>query len=407
MAPLKLKSDEDSGKLMLYNLLSRGVMSVGTNYSGVYAAEVIGLGAGEFGIISAISTIATQIAQPLWGYISDIKNVRKYFIALGEIIFGVTTALIFTLNSFHQYLLSSIIIWVFWSGAFVCWQALMGDITTKDRRGRFIGGMELAGIGGALIANIIIGPLIDIHGYRIATTITLTFTFLASIPILTIHEKENGNKGYRSVKRGSSWKTQVTREYKKYLILSILWWGAMSISWPIFSLMQVRIFNLTKTEIAILSITESIGQMIMTPLWGNLTDKFGRRKLLFVSCASTAIWPLAYFISQNYMQLLTLNAIGSALGSSINVIPGIYLLDTIPSKENRATLVSIYNTITGGSQAIGQYIGGEVALNIGLRETMMLSAILRIIFAIPMLTLPETLTGKLKIKELSDSQNNI
>ncbi|MEM3616016.1 MAG: MFS transporter, partial [Candidatus Methanomethylicia archaeon] len=153
---MTLKSNAESRKLMLYSLFGRGIMSIGMNYSGIYAAEIIGLGAGEFGISSALSTIATQLTQPLWGYISDLKGVRKYFIALGEIIFGITTALVFTLKTFQQYMLSSIIIWVFWSGAFVCWQALMGDLTTKDHRGRTIGIIEFAGIGGALIANIIV-----------------------------------------------------------------------------------------------------------------------------------------------------------------------------------------------------------------------------------------------------------
>ncbi|MEM0084228.1 MAG: MFS transporter [Candidatus Methanomethylicia archaeon] len=392
---MTLKSNAESRKLMLYSLFGRGIMSIGMNYSGIYAAEIIGLGAGEFGISSALSTIATQLTQPLWGYISDLKGVRKYFIALGEIIFGITTALVFTLKTFQQYMLSSIIIWVFWSGAFVCWQALMGDLTTKDHRGRTIGIIEFAGIGGALIANIIVGPLIDVHGYGIATITTIIFTLLAVIPVLIIHE-EGDILDENKVKYRFSWKIDATNEYKKYLILSTLWWGVMSISWPIFSLTQVKIFCLTKTEVAILSITGSIGQMIMMPLWGNIADKFGRRNLLVISCMLTSIWPLAYAISQNYIQLLVLNTIGSALGSSINIIPGIYLLDTIPLKENRATLVSIYNTITGGAQAIGQYIGGEIASNNGLRETMMLSAILRIMFAIPMFTLPETLTKSSK-----------
>lgn len=383
-------------KLMLHNLFNRGIMSIIFNYSGVYAAEIIKLEAEEFGIASAISTIATQLTQPLWGYVSDLKGVRKYFIALGIVMFGFTAALIFTLKSFIQYVISSTILWIFWSGTFICWQALIGDLTTKDIRGRTIGANELAGVGGALIANVIVGPLIDLHGYNVAIVMIITFTILAVIPILMVREGEVINN--IKIKHNFSWKKDATKEYRKYLILSTLWWGAMSISWPIFSLTQVKIFHLTKTEIAMLSIAGSISQMVMVPLWGNLTDKFGRRKLLVISCASTAVWPLSYAISQDYMQLLLLNTIGSALGSSINIIPGIYLLDTIPLKESRATLVSIYNTITGFSQTIGQYAGGIIASNIGLRETMMLSFILRIIFAIPMFTLPETLTKKLKSK---------
>jgi MFS family permease len=158
--------------------------------------------------------------------------------------------------------------------------------------------------------------------------------------------------------------------------------------------MQVKVFNLTKTEIAIMSVAGSFGQMIMMPVWGKLADRYGRRKLIVLACASTSTWSLAYAISQNYIQLLILNTIGSILGSSINIIPWIYLLDVTPNRRSRATLIALYNTVTGFSQAIGQYVGGEIAIQIGLRETMMLNSAMRLIFAIPMLILQETLTRR-------------
>jgi MFS family permease len=219
---------------------------------------------------------------------------------------------------------------------------------------------------------------------------SVVFTAIAVIPILTIRENVESEVGGEK----TSWKMDVTRDYKIYLALSTIWWGVMSISWPLFSLMQVKVFNLSKTEIAIISVAGSFGQMIMMPVWGKLADRYGRRKLIVLACASTSIWSLAYAISQNYIQLLILNTIGSILGSSINIIPWIYLLDVTPKKRSRATLIALYNTVTGFSQAIGQYVGGEIAIQIGLRETMMLNSAMRLIFAIPMLILRETLTRR-------------
>jgi MFS family permease len=216
------------------------------------------------------------------------------------------------------------------------------------------------------------------------------FTGIAVMPILTIREYAEPEIGGEK----TSWKMDVTKDYEIYLALSTIWWGVMSISWPLFSLMQVKVFNLTKTEIAIISVAGTFGQMIMMPIWGKLADKYGRRKLIVLACASTSIWSLAYAISQNYIQLLILNTIGSILGSSINIIPWIYLLDVTPNRSSRATLIALYNTVTGFSQAIGQYVGGEIAIQLGFREAMMINSALRFMFAIPMLILRETLTRR-------------
>lgn len=388
---MKNNSARNQRALMIYSFFSRATMNIGMSYNGVYAAEIIGLKSDEFGIVGAISTILTQLTQPLWGHISDKKNVRKYFIAIGEIGTGVTIALTFTLKSFQQYLLASAILWVMWSGAYTCLQALLGDITVKAGRGSVIGSMEFIGGIGAIIAVTIVGSLIDVYGYLSALIASIVFTAIAAIPILTIKEHTEP----KIIGRKTSWKMDVTKDYKVYLALSTVWWGVMSISWPLFSLTQVKVFNLTKTEIAIISVSGSFGQMIMMPIWGKLVDKYGRRKLMVLACASTSIWPLAYAISQNYIQLLILNTIGSILGSSINIIPWVYLLDVTPNRRSRATLIALYNTVTGFSQAIGQYVGGEIAIRLGLRETMMLNSALRFIFAIPMLILQETLTKRL------------
>jgi MFS family permease len=387
---LKSNSAKNQRALMIYNFFSRATMNIGMSYNGVYAAEVIGLKSDEFGIVGAISTILTQLTQPIWGRISDKKNVRKYFIAIGELGAGIIIALTFTLKSFPQYLLASAILWIMWSGAYTCLQALLGDITVKSGRGSMIGSMEFVGGMGAIVAVTIVGSLIDAYGYISALITSVVCTAIAVIPILTIRENVESEVGGEK----TSWKMDVTRDYKMYLALSTIWWGVMSISWPLFSLMQVKVFNLSKTEIAIISVAGSFGQMIMMPVWGKLADRYGRRKLIVLACASTSIWSLAYAISQNYIQLLILNTIGSVLGSSINIIPWIYLLDVTPKKRSRATLIALYNTVTGFSQAIGQYVGGEIAIQIGLRETMMLNSAMRLIFAIPMLILRETLTRR-------------
>ena len=158
---------------------------------------------------------------------------------------------------------------------------------------------------------------------------------------------------------------------------------------------QIKVFNLTKTEIGILYLTGSAVNTILSPIWGIVADRIGRKPLLLISPIFSSFWTFAFGFSENYFQILILSLIGNVGGSALITVSNIYLLDTIMHREQRATLISIYNMATGLSQALGQYIGGVLGSMLGLKETMILAGILRLIYIVPMLVLPETIEKKL------------
>ena len=378
---------------MMTSFFSNAITNINMYYSGVYAAEVLNLNSHQLGIASSISTIVTQISQPVWGVLSDWRNVRKYFAAIGYLIMGLMVSITFKLQTFMQYILITSFAWAFWAGAYTCWQALIGDITTKRGRGKFLGALGFAGNLGGMISSLLAGQIIDLYGYELLSSLCLVFAVFSAIPLIIMKEKKNGVKA--AEKKGMKWKLTMTREYKRYLAVGIGWWGIMSMAWPLFSIMQIKVFNLTKTEIGILYLTGSAVNTILSPIWGIVADRIGRKPLLLISPIFSSFWTFAYGFSENYFQILILSLIGNVGGSALTTISNIYLLDTIMHREQRATLISIYNMATGLSQALGQYIGGVLGSVLGLKETMILAGILRLIYIVPMLVLPETIEKKL------------
>lgn len=158
-------------------------------------------------------------------------------------------------------------------------------------------------------------------------------------------------------------------------------------------------FKLTKTEIGILYLTGSAVNLVLSPVWGFIADRVGRKPLLLISPIFSSLWTFAYGFSENYFQLLILNFMGNVGGSALTTVSSIYLLDTIVYREKRATLISIYNMTTGLSQALGQYVGELLGSVFELRETMIISGILRLMYIIPTLTLPETMKQRGKASE--------
>ncbi len=371
---------------MMSNFFSYALSSINMNYSGVYAAEKLKLKPYQFGLASSISTLVTQLFQPLWGYVSDLKGIRKYFISLGFLVMGLAISFTFKLQNYVQYLIVNSLAWMSWNGAYVCWQALIGDLTSISGRGKFVGALGFAGNLGSIISSAIAGQAIDLYGYDFLFILCIIFTFMSSMLILPIKEERISKR----IIRRDDWRRAISREFKLYLIVSMGWWGIMSMAWPLFSITQVKVYHLTKTEIGILALALSIPSTIMSPIWGGLADRIGRKPLLIISPIFASLWTLAYSITESFTQILLLTLIGSIGGSALMTVSTIYLLDTIKYREHRATLISIYGFMTGITKAIGQLLGGYLGGIIGLKETMLLASILRLAYSIPMIILPET-----------------
>lgn len=378
---------------MLTNFFSNTITNINTNYSGVYAAEKLNLKPHQLGTASSISTIATQLTQPIWGYLSDLKGIRKYFTAAGYLAAGLAIAIIYKLQNYIQYIIAVSVTWIFWNGAYTCWQALIGDVTSRSGRGRFIGALGFAANLGGMVSSILAGFIIDIYGYGALFNLCIVFAIASAIPTLAIKEEKR-----RKIKTENiPLRNVITGKYRLYLAVSMGWWGIMSIAWPLFSITQVKVFHFTKTEIGLLALSGSIVSTFTSPIWGRAADKIGRKPLLTISPIFASIWTFAYAFSQNYMQVLILTMIGNIGGTALMTVSNIYLLDTIIYRERRATLISIYNILTGAAEAIGQYIGGQLGSIIGLRETMTIAGILRLTYTIPILILPETVKKGRKI----------
>mgnify|MGYP000586633088 CR=1 FL=1 len=259
-------------------------------------------------------------------------------------------------------------------------------MTSISGRGKFVGALGFAGNLGSIISSAIAGQAIDLYGYDFLFILCIIFTFMSSMLILPIKEERISKR----IIRRDDWRRAISREFKLYLIVSMGWWGIMSMAWPLFSITQVKVYHLTKTEIGILALALSIPSTIMSPIWGGLADRIGRKPLLIISPIFASLWTLAYSITESFTQILLLTLIGSIGGSALMTVSTIYLLDTIKYREHRATLISIYGFMTGITKAIGQLLGGYLGGIIGLKETMLLASILRLAYSIPMIILPET-----------------
>ncbi len=147
-------------------------------------------------------------------------------------------------------------------------------------------------------------------------------------------------------------------------------------------------FNATGVQVTLLMACYSFAQFFAAPLWGQLSDRVGRRPVMLVSIALTAVM-LACFASATSLTLLfvfrTLHGVMTA-----NISTAQACVADLTTRENRARGMGMIGAAFGIGFTIGPFIGGELS-QVSLTAPLWLAAGLSALnFFLALAFLPET-----------------
>jgi MFS family permease len=100
----------------------------------------------------------------------------------------------------------------------------------------------------------------------------------------------------------------------------------------------------------------SLMQFVFTPIWGRLSDHFGRRPLLLVSIAMTALGFLGYAVAPDFRWLVVSRVFAGAATANIAIAQA-YIADVTPP-EGRAKGMGIIGAAFGLGFVLGPAMGG-------------------------------------------------
>lgn len=118
-------------------------------------------------------------------------------------------------------------------------------------------------------------------------------------------------------------------------------------------------FGATPQVVTLVVATFSLMQFICIPIWGNLSDRFGRRPIILASIAGSGLSYLLFALANSLPMLFVARALSGAMGSTLAVAQA-YMAD-ITTVENRAKGMGIIGAAIGGSLTLGPAIGGILA----------------------------------------------
>ncbi|MFN8653228.1 MAG: MFS transporter [Gemmatimonadales bacterium] len=115
-------------------------------------------------------------------------------------------------------------------------------------------------------------------------------------------------------------------------------------------------FQVSDTAIGILVASFSLMQFLLAPWWGRLSDRIGRRPVLLIGLAGSAISYLIFGLAGTFWLLLASRIVAGGMGATVNVAQA-YLADVTPP-DKRASAMGMIGAAFGLGFVVGPAIGG-------------------------------------------------
>lgn len=411
----KKKRQNNSTKINLRPLYIRSIvnsLSIGTvnPFLGAYAVK-LGASSSEMGWFQSSTNLSNNVMQVFWGRLSDRLKRRIPFIILGSLIVSGLWIPIIFVTSASQLIILLAIQALLGSMATPAWTALIGDLVPSFKLGRANATINLWASIGSLIATLSSGIIMIAIGgtlqemFLVPLTVATICGVTSSLIMFKLKEKKNNEKlnlkeHFASKILGLDVLARARKMpyFIKYCYVEGIFQFFMSISWPLFSITQIRILKASMLQIALLSVVQSFVTIIFQGWAGRLADNVGRKPLLVFFRFSLVTVPIAYVLSPDINTLIVVGAfwgLAQALGQASATA---YLLDVSP-EEYRGSFTALFNLVIGVITFLGSLIGGYLSdymiglygLIMGLQIVYIISTVGRGIGAAAYLTLKETL----------------
>ncbi len=175
---------------------------------------------------------------------------------------------------------------------------------------------------------------------------------------------------------------------------------------PVLPFFTEKVLVMSKTEIGLLTGIYSLMQFIFTPVWGSLSDVYGRKPILKMSLAGNVIaYTLMALVFTNVIPSVALLFIARAFAGffSANLSAAQAVVSDVTTPEERSKGMGIIGAAFGLGFVFGPALGGFLSHYFGYGVPLIFSAIFSLISLIVCVAIfQETLPDDLRI---SNKQN--
>ncbi len=364
-------------------------------------ALAIGANNAQIGLLSSIPSILSPLSQIAGSRMMEKHSRRRIIftsvllhalmwlpiIVLGLLFFGK-----FSLFSLPAALVAFYSLYaIFGAIAGPAWFSLMGDLVPEKIRGVYFSRRNRICGAVALAATVLSAFLLDFFktrgyiliGFSVLFLIACIFRIVSAFTFRRhYYPRLELNNGYYF----SLWqfvKNAPYNNFGRFAIYVALMNFAAAVAGPFFAVYMLKDLNFSYATFMAVNISTSVVTLIVLPVLGKFSDKYGNRELLRSGSILIPLIPLFWMISGSPVYLILVPQVLGGLGwAAFNFSASNFIYDSV-SAQRRGICVAYFNVIVGAGLFLGATLGGFLAhyLNITFMNKLLflflISGILR------------------------------
>lgn len=355
------------------------------------------LGASPFaiGAIEGIAESTASLLKLFSGYLSDRFNSRKFPVFIGYALASITRPFLAFVSSWQQVLFVRLTDRVGKGIRGAPRDALLAAEVPYEKRGLAFGfnraADHLGAVFGPIVASILLWFFAQNPNNPTVSEYQSVF-LLASTPIviglfvIVFFVKEDGKKELEETVEKTKIKLSLSEfdgNFKRFLFVIALF--TLSNSTDAFLLLRAGDAGIAPPLLPILWMVLHFSKVVFSLIGGSLSDKFGRKKLIFSGWILYALVYLGFaFISEAWQAWALFLIYGIYFGLTEGAEKA--LVADLVSKEKRGTAFGFYNLAFGITVFPASLLLGGIWSWLGASAAFIFSAFLSILAAIFLLT---------------------
>ncbi len=333
---------------------------VGTENKGTY-----------LGLLLFSGLLVAVIVQPLMGAVSDRATFRfgrrRPFMVFGSILSSLFLLLIAAAGTLPLLFAATMLLQVAANSAHGPFQGVIPDLVAEDRRGRASGFFGLANLIGTVIGALVAGSFLDRGQPEVYLVIAaIVLTAVAAISAFATPEPRPSRPDeLGTIALEVRRRVRELRERPGFVWLMVsrlfFFMGLLAADNTLLFTVRERLGieeagGPTSTALGIMLIVAAITSVPA----GWVSDRFGRRRLVFVACSLGVAASLVLVFALSYAALVIgMVILGVAVGA-FTAADWALAIDLIPDARAPGLYMGLTNLATAGGDAISTLIAGVV-----------------------------------------------
>jgi MFS family permease len=248
------------------------------------------------------------------------------------------------------------------------WNSLIGDLVPPDIRGRFFGNRNrLTGMS-TFSALFLAGITLHIFERRnmpeVGYLIIFAVAFLARLNSARWLTKYEDPELHILPEETFTFRQFLRRSPHSNFAKFVFFVGAInlgvSFSAPYFALYMLRDLKFSYVEFTAVTAVATLTQFLTFRYWGELSDRFGNKKILSVCGWGVGIVPMLWLVSPHIGYLVLIQIYGGFVWAGFNLSSANFMFDAV-TPPKRALCVAYQGLVNGACVFVGSVTGGYVA----------------------------------------------